>query len=53
LPFRALGGFASTTFRGSHYFLESLYTPELDSQYLYHLGSPGGPAIPPDTGCSF
>jgi hypothetical protein len=33
--------------------LETLYLRQLDSQYLYPLGSPGGPAIPPGTGCSF
>jgi len=29
------------------------YLGQLDSQYLYPLGSPGGPAILPGTGCSF
>jgi hypothetical protein len=29
------------------------YLGQLDSQYLYPLGSPGGPAIPLGTGCSF
>jgi hypothetical protein len=33
--------------------LEARYLGQLDSQYLYPLGSPGGPAIPPGTGCSF
>jgi hypothetical protein len=33
--------------------LEARYLGQLDSQYLYPLGSPDGPAIPPDTGCSF
>jgi hypothetical protein len=33
--------------------LEARYLGQLDSKYLYPLGSPGGPAIPPATGCSF
>jgi hypothetical protein len=33
--------------------LETRYLGQLDSQYLYPLGSPGGPAIPPGTECSF
>jgi hypothetical protein len=33
--------------------LEARYLGQLDSQYLHPLGSPGGPAIPPGTGCSF
>jgi hypothetical protein len=33
--------------------LEARYLEQLDSQYLYPLGSPGGPAIPPRTGCLF
>jgi hypothetical protein len=33
--------------------LQARYLGQLDSQYLYPLGSPGGPAIPPGTGCSF
>jgi hypothetical protein len=33
--------------------LEARYLGQLDSQYLYPLGSPGGPAVPPDTGFSF
>jgi hypothetical protein len=31
--------------------LEASYLGQLDSQYLYLLGSLGGPAIPPGTGC--
>jgi hypothetical protein len=33
--------------------LEARYLGQLDSQHLYPLGSPAGPAIPPGTGCSF
>jgi hypothetical protein len=33
--------------------LEARYLGQLDSQYLYPLGSSDGPAIPPGTGCSF
>jgi hypothetical protein len=33
--------------------LEARYLRQMDSQYLYPLGSPDGPAIPPGTGCSF
>jgi hypothetical protein len=33
--------------------LKTRYLGQLDSQYLYPLGSPGGPAIPPGTGCTF
>jgi hypothetical protein len=32
---------------------EARYLGQLESQYLYPLGSLGGPAIPPGTGCSF
>jgi hypothetical protein len=33
--------------------LEARYLGQLDSQYLYPLGSPAGPAIPPGSGYSF
>jgi hypothetical protein len=33
--------------------LEACYLGQLDFQYLYPFRSPGGPAIPPGTGCSF
>jgi hypothetical protein len=31
--------------------LEARYLEQLDSQYLYPLGSPGDPAVPPGIGC--